>query len=257
MPDRPPRIPAYRLHKPTGQAVVRLDGKDHYLGKHGSPASQEKYRRLVAERLAAGRRPPDATPGAPRAGCLRVSDLILSLLASRRGLLPGARRLPRPRAGEHPGRPPAAAPALRGCRRRGLRPEVPPRRPGRAGPRRSVAGRDQRPDRPHPPRLQVGRRRGAAAPGGPRGPPGGPRAAPGPDRGARGRGDPDPCRSSTSRRRCPTCRASSRRWCTCNSTPAAAPARCWPCAAATSRPATRTGPIAPRRTRPRGGAASG
>src|SRR4051812_28875934 len=45
------KTPAYRLHKPTGQAVVRLDGKDHYLGKHGSEASHEAYRRLIAEWL--------------------------------------------------------------------------------------------------------------------------------------------------------------------------------------------------------------
>jgi integrase len=50
------RPPAYRLHKPTGQAVVRLDGKDHYLGKHGTEASQEAYRRLIAEWLTSPRR---------------------------------------------------------------------------------------------------------------------------------------------------------------------------------------------------------
>jgi hypothetical protein len=49
--------PAYRLHKPTGQAVVRIDGRDHYLGKHGAEASQEKYRRLIAEWLTAGLQP--------------------------------------------------------------------------------------------------------------------------------------------------------------------------------------------------------
>ena len=30
---------SYRLHKPTGQAVVRIDGRDHYLGKHGTEVS--------------------------------------------------------------------------------------------------------------------------------------------------------------------------------------------------------------------------
>jgi hypothetical protein len=37
--------PAYRLHKPTGQAVVRIAGRDFYLGKHGTDASHEAYRR--------------------------------------------------------------------------------------------------------------------------------------------------------------------------------------------------------------------
>ena len=39
MPVRPRKIPSYRLHKPTGQAVVRLDGRDYYLGRHGSDSS--------------------------------------------------------------------------------------------------------------------------------------------------------------------------------------------------------------------------
>ena len=44
-------IPSYRLHRPTGQAVVRLDGRDYYLGKHSTDPSHEKYRRLVAKWL--------------------------------------------------------------------------------------------------------------------------------------------------------------------------------------------------------------
>lgn len=52
--------PAYRLHKPTGLAVVRLAGKDHYLGKHGSPSSYAKYDILIADYLANGRTPAKA-----------------------------------------------------------------------------------------------------------------------------------------------------------------------------------------------------
>lgn len=37
MSTRPRKAPSYRLHKPTGQAVVRIDGRDFYLGKHGGP----------------------------------------------------------------------------------------------------------------------------------------------------------------------------------------------------------------------------
>ena len=55
MPRRTPRIPSYRLHKPTGQAVVTLNGKDHYLGAHGTRASRRKYDRLIKEWLANGR----------------------------------------------------------------------------------------------------------------------------------------------------------------------------------------------------------
>jgi len=49
--------PRYRHHKPTGQAVVTLSGRDHYLGLHDTLASHLEYQRLLAEWLAAGRTP--------------------------------------------------------------------------------------------------------------------------------------------------------------------------------------------------------
>ena len=45
-------IPSYRLHKPTGQAIVSLRGKIFYLGKWKSKASREEYQRLIADYLA-------------------------------------------------------------------------------------------------------------------------------------------------------------------------------------------------------------
>jgi hypothetical protein len=45
------RAPKYWHYKPKGLAVVRIDGRDHYLGKYDSPESREKYHRLVAEWL--------------------------------------------------------------------------------------------------------------------------------------------------------------------------------------------------------------
>ncbi len=57
------KIPSYGLHKPTGQAVVRLDGHDFYLGKHGAEESQEAYRRKIAEWLTFGPVTPSADPG--------------------------------------------------------------------------------------------------------------------------------------------------------------------------------------------------
>ncbi len=39
-------VPAYRLHKATGQAVVVVDGKSFYLGKYGTPESQAEYDRI-------------------------------------------------------------------------------------------------------------------------------------------------------------------------------------------------------------------
>jgi hypothetical protein len=49
---RHPRIPSYRLHKPTDQAVITINGKDFYLGRRDSPKSQAAYKRLIAEWLA-------------------------------------------------------------------------------------------------------------------------------------------------------------------------------------------------------------
>jgi integrase len=54
------RIPTYRKHKPSGQAVVTLNGKDHYLGAHRTAASKETYNRLVQEWLVRGRRLPES-----------------------------------------------------------------------------------------------------------------------------------------------------------------------------------------------------
>jgi integrase len=77
MSARPRKIPSYRLHKPTGQAVVRLDGHDRYLGKHDSPESREKYRRVVAEWLATSL-PAPVPAGAIPAPSPSVAEVILA-----------------------------------------------------------------------------------------------------------------------------------------------------------------------------------
>jgi hypothetical protein len=46
--------PSYRLHKPTGQAVVTVrttagERRDVYLGKYDSPESRREYSRIIAE----------------------------------------------------------------------------------------------------------------------------------------------------------------------------------------------------------------
>jgi integrase len=43
------RKPSYLLHRATGQARVRIKGKDHYLGAYGSTESRERYDDLIAE----------------------------------------------------------------------------------------------------------------------------------------------------------------------------------------------------------------
>lgn len=53
--SRAPRVPSYRRHKPTNQAVVTINGKDHYLGKWNTKPSKLEYDRLIAEWIANGR----------------------------------------------------------------------------------------------------------------------------------------------------------------------------------------------------------
>ena len=65
MPKLVNRSPSYRLHKPTGQAVVTFNGRDHYLGKHGTKTSRKAYDRFISEWLANGRRSPKGSGGAP------------------------------------------------------------------------------------------------------------------------------------------------------------------------------------------------
>jgi integrase len=45
------REPGYCLHKGTGQAFVKLDGKAYYLGEYGSEESRKRYESLKAEWL--------------------------------------------------------------------------------------------------------------------------------------------------------------------------------------------------------------
>jgi integrase len=78
MSARRRKIPSYRLHKPTGQAVVRLNGHDFYLGKHGTPASQEAYHRHIAEWLTTGQHRTPDTPDKTESLALTVNQLILA-----------------------------------------------------------------------------------------------------------------------------------------------------------------------------------
>lgn len=52
MPKLTNRLPKYRLHKASGQAIVTLNGFDHYLGDYGTEESKQAYQRKVSEWLA-------------------------------------------------------------------------------------------------------------------------------------------------------------------------------------------------------------
>jgi len=57
-PKNGPRVPSLRHHKASGQGYVVLNGKPIYLGRHGDPATAQKYHQVIAEWLAAGRQMP-------------------------------------------------------------------------------------------------------------------------------------------------------------------------------------------------------
>jgi hypothetical protein len=49
------QLPKYCLHKASGRAFVRIEGKMYYLGKYGSQTSRQEYDRIIGEFVANGR----------------------------------------------------------------------------------------------------------------------------------------------------------------------------------------------------------
>ncbi len=84
MPRKPGKVPSYCRHKASGQAVVRINGSDHYLGPYGSPDSHNEYGRLIAEwrvaQLEASRAGNTASPSGELTNRLSVNALILAYL---------------------------------------------------------------------------------------------------------------------------------------------------------------------------------
>src|SRR4051812_11381380 len=72
MPRLVNRNPKYCHHRGSGQAYVVIDGRNLYLGPHGSKRSKEAYDRLVAEWLQNRRSLPGGT------SALLVSNLIVA-----------------------------------------------------------------------------------------------------------------------------------------------------------------------------------
>jgi hypothetical protein len=64
------RIPTYRLHRSSGNAVVTLNSRDIYLGPHGSAESRAEYNRVVAEWLSNQRQ------GPPTSSNLTIVELV-------------------------------------------------------------------------------------------------------------------------------------------------------------------------------------
>lgn len=76
MARRKQSVPSYLLHKPTGQARVRVNGHDIYLGRYDSPESRAEYARIIAE-LAVRPTPSDPDPASPASRNLTVNELLL------------------------------------------------------------------------------------------------------------------------------------------------------------------------------------
>jgi integrase len=80
------RLPKYRHYKPRNLAVVRLNGRDYYLGKYGTPESWSKYHRLLADQKSG-----DLTSSLPQSQSstsptgLTVKEVMLAFLKDRDG----------------------------------------------------------------------------------------------------------------------------------------------------------------------------
>lgn len=65
MPKLGNRVPQARLHRPSGQARVRIDGRDIYLGKFGSADARKRYAEVLADFTARRAAGASMSPAAP------------------------------------------------------------------------------------------------------------------------------------------------------------------------------------------------
>ena len=71
------KIPSYLLHKPSGQARVRIEGKDYYLGPFGSVESRKLYGDIIAKHANGQSVNRDDQPGG---SLLTINELSLAFL---------------------------------------------------------------------------------------------------------------------------------------------------------------------------------
>ncbi len=76
-------IPSYLLHKSSGQARVRIAGKDHLLGIYGSDESRRKYGTLVAKFASGIAIDPlsEPKPGTTADAGPSIAELLVSFMA--------------------------------------------------------------------------------------------------------------------------------------------------------------------------------
>jgi integrase len=68
------KIPSYLPHPASGQARVRVNGRDFYLGPFGSPESKQAYARFIAENFGNGGPPSLTVPAGER---LSIAALVV------------------------------------------------------------------------------------------------------------------------------------------------------------------------------------
>lgn len=72
-------VPQYRLHKPSGRAIVTLNKQDFYLGEYGTEESKQAYNALISEWLANDRQPLGKHKH-PKSKGLSLAELCLGYL---------------------------------------------------------------------------------------------------------------------------------------------------------------------------------
>jgi hypothetical protein len=94
MPRLNQSVPKYRKHKASGQAIVEINGRRHYLGPHGTKASRIEYDARITEWLASGR---STSYGVPK-HVTSVTELVVDYFRVRPRILrhwPQQRTAPR------------------------------------------------------------------------------------------------------------------------------------------------------------------
>lgn len=80
MPRLANKLPSYRFHRASGQAVVTLNGRDVYLGNYNTDESRDRYKLVIQEWLAGERQlPPSGPTGShPRTpGDITINEIFL------------------------------------------------------------------------------------------------------------------------------------------------------------------------------------
>lgn len=72
------RVPKYRFHKGSGQALVQINGERIYLGVFGSAESKEKYLRIVAEWLESKQTPSSPNGNGRPNDSISINEMLLA-----------------------------------------------------------------------------------------------------------------------------------------------------------------------------------